>query len=187
MKVSVTILQLLVVLGSSTNAFLPSNTNNRQIVSTSTSTLYAETAVSDASTASSKPNVKTLGLLTFDLDDTLFPIAQCVKSANGMYLSLNVWEELNLRHLPYHDYAIKICYPGVNIICLQTLQFYRRNRPNNHFLKSLVVRNIVNTAGFVAAMERFGFEGVDAFDIVNTGKKVREELDAIDPEKAAGL
>jgi hypothetical protein len=36
-------------------------------------------------------------------------------------------------------------------------------------------------------MERFGFEGVDAFDIVNTGKKVREELDAIDPEKAAGL
>lgn len=124
MKVSVTILQLLVVLGSSANAFLPSITNKRQVVSTSTSTLYAETAVSDTSTASSKHNVKTLGLLTFDLDDTLYPIAQCVKSAN---------------------------------------------------------------AGFVAAMERFGFEGVDAFDIVNTGKKVREELDAIDPEKAAGL
>jgi hypothetical protein len=90
MKVSVTILQLLVVLGSSANAFLPSNTNKRQVVSTSTSTLYAETAASDTSTASSKPNVKTLGLLTFDLDDTLYPIAQCVKSANGMYLSLNV-------------------------------------------------------------------------------------------------
>ena len=42
-------------------------------------------------------------------------------------------------------------------------------------------------AAFVTAMERFGFEGVDAFDIVSTGRKVREELDAIDPEKAAGL
>lgn len=117
MKVSVTILKLLVVLGSSTNAFLPFNINHRKIVSTSTSTLYAETAVSDASTATSNSNVKTLGLLTFDLDDTLFPIAQCVKSANGMYLSLNVEEELNLQHLPCHDHVIKICCPGVNIIC----------------------------------------------------------------------
>jgi hypothetical protein len=36
-------------------------------------------------------------------------------------------------------------------------------------------------------MERFGFKGVDAFDIVNTGMKVREELALTDPEKAAGL
>ena len=36
-------------------------------------------------------------------------------------------------------------------------------------------------------MERYGFEGVDAFDIVKTGKEVREELAAIDSEKAAGL
>jgi hypothetical protein len=41
--------------------------------------------------------------------------------------------------------------------------------------------------GFVTAMERFGFKGVDAFDIVNTGMKVREELALTDPEKAAGL
>ena len=40
---------------------------------------------------------------------------------------------------------------------------------------------------FVTAMERFGFEGVNAFDIVNTGVKVREELAETDPEKAAGL
>jgi len=42
-------------------------------------------------------------------------------------------------------------------------------------------------AAFVTAMERFGFEGVNAFDIVNTGKLVREELHATDPEKAVGL
>ncbi len=36
-------------------------------------------------------------------------------------------------------------------------------------------------------MERYGFEGVDAFDIVKTGKEVREELSKVDPEKAAGL
>lgn len=36
-------------------------------------------------------------------------------------------------------------------------------------------------------MERFGFEGVNAFDIVNTGRIVREELAETEPEKAAGL
>jgi hypothetical protein len=36
-------------------------------------------------------------------------------------------------------------------------------------------------------MERYGFAGVNAFDIVNTGMKVREELAERDPEKAAGL
>jgi len=124
MNVSVTILHLLAVMGGSTNAFQPQNKNIRQIVTTSTSTLYADTAVSGASTDASKSDAKSLGLLTFDLDDTLYPIAQIVEDAN---------------------------------------------------------------AAFVTAMERFGFEGVDAFDIVNTGKEVREELHAIDPEKAAGL
>jgi len=124
MKVSTATFHLLAVLGVRTDAFLSHNKNHRQIVSSSTSTLYAESAVSDASTDLSKPSVKNLGLLTFDLDDTLYPIANVVDAAN---------------------------------------------------------------AGFVTAMERFGFEGVDAFDIVNTGKEVREELHAIDPEKAAGL
>ena len=45
----------------------------------------------------------------------------------------------------------------------------------------------LSIAAFVTAMERFGFEGVDAFDIVNTGKEVREELAKTDPEAAAGL
>jgi putative hydrolase of the HAD superfamily len=124
MKVSVTTLNILSVFGGSAHAFIPLNNNGLQIVPTSTSSLKADTAVSDASTESSKSSAKSLGLLTFDLDDTLYPIAQIVEDAN---------------------------------------------------------------AAFVTAMERFGFEGVDAFDIVNTGKEVREELHAIDPEKAAGL
>ena len=40
---------------------------------------------------------------------------------------------------------------------------------------------------FVQAMEKFGFPGLSAFDIVETGKQVREEIAAKDPEKAAGL
>lgn len=36
-------------------------------------------------------------------------------------------------------------------------------------------------------MEKFGFAGPSAMDIVNTGKQVREEIAAEDPEKAAGL
>jgi hypothetical protein len=77
--------------------------------------------------------------------------------------------------------------PGANIVCYKHYNFIEGIALTNLFFKFLVIRNIANAAGFVAAMERFGFEGVDAFDIVNTGKKVREELDAIDPEKAAGL
>jgi hypothetical protein len=88
MRVSVTILKLL-LLGGTANAFLHCSKNHRQIASTSTSTLYADTAVSDVSTEPSKSNVKSLGLLTFDLDDTLYPISQIVDDANGMFPLLN--------------------------------------------------------------------------------------------------
>lgn len=40
---------------------------------------------------------------------------------------------------------------------------------------------------FVEAMTRYGFEGLSAIDIVNTGKQVREEIAKTDPEKAAAL
>ena len=36
-------------------------------------------------------------------------------------------------------------------------------------------------------MEKYGFPGLSAFDIVETGKVVREEIAANDPEKAASL
>eukprot|EP00536_Pseudo-nitzschia_multiseries_P004411 jgi/Psemu1/285076/fgenesh1_pg.73_\ len=124
MRVSVAFFQAIAVCSTITDAFVPLGNNHRHIVSTPTSTLRAETAVSVSTSTSSKSAVKEIGLLTFDLDDTLYPIDQVVKDAN---------------------------------------------------------------AAFVKAMERFGFDGVDAFDIVNTGKEVREELSRTDPERAAGL
>mmetsp|Transcript_18602 Transcript_18602/g.51918 ORF Transcript_18602/g.51918 Transcript_18602/m.51918 type:complete len:412 (+) Transcript_18602:228-1463(+) len=124
MRVSATFFQAIAVFSTITDAFVPLSNSRRQIVTTSTSTLYSDTAVSDASSTSSEPGVQNIGLLTFDLDDTLYPIDQVVKDAN---------------------------------------------------------------AAFVTAMERFGFEGVDAFDIVTTGKEVREELSKTNPEKAAAL
>jgi hypothetical protein len=36
-------------------------------------------------------------------------------------------------------------------------------------------------------MELYGFPGLSAFDIVTTGKQVRNEMALTDPEKAAGL
>jgi len=44
-----------------------------------------------------------------------------------------------------------------------------------------------DSEAFVQAMEKYGFPGVSAFDIVETGKQVREEIAAKDPEKAAAL
>ena len=43
------------------------------------------------------------------------------------------------------------------------------------------------TEAFVEAMEKFGFSGLNAIDIVNTGKVVREEIAVEDPERAAAL
>jgi hypothetical protein len=36
-------------------------------------------------------------------------------------------------------------------------------------------------------MEKYGFPGLSAFNIVTTGKQVREEMAKTDPEKAAAL
>ena len=41
--------------------------------------------------------------------------------------------------------------------------------------------------GFVTAMERHGFPGVSAFDIVETGKQVRAEMAKTDPKDASAL
>jgi hypothetical protein len=67
---------------------------------------------------------KTLGLLTFDLDDTLYPIAPVIDEAN---------------------------------------------------------------AGFARAMNTFGFDGIQPKDIVETSKKIREEMSEKDPAGAAVL
>jgi putative hydrolase of the HAD superfamily len=124
MNLSLTITYALTTIGCGANAFQYRNKILREFVPSSTSALHVDNAISDVPLEATESSAKSLGLLTFDLDDTLYPISQIVDDAN---------------------------------------------------------------AAFVTAMERFGFEGVDAFDIVNTGKEVREELHAVDPEKAAGL
>jgi FMN phosphatase YigB (HAD superfamily) len=72
------------------------------------------------SSSSAKPK-PTLGLLTFDLDDTLYPVDPVINEANK---------------------------------------------------------------AFANAMARFGYTGIQPIDIVNTGKRIREEMD---PEEAAIL
>lgn len=105
----------------SSEAFSPAQVHT---TSRSSTQLYADTQEAPAATTVTRPKVQQLGLLTFDLDDTLYPIAQCVKAAND---------------------------------------------------------------AFVTAMEKYGFPGLSAFDIVETGKVVREEIAAEDPEKASSL
>lgn len=56
----------------------------------------------------------------------------------------------------------------------------------HHGTETLLIASMLSDA-FVEAMEKFGFPGLSAFDIVNTGKQVREEIAATDPEKAAAL
>jgi len=106
------------------NAFVSLNTEPGVKLATLHSLNTASTDVSDTTAPQSNSKVKHIGLLTFDLDDTLYPIATVVDDANS---------------------------------------------------------------AFVTAMERFGFDGVDAFSIVTTGKTIREELAESDPEAAAGL
>lgn len=106
-----------------TNAFVLHHPHP-PISRTATTRVLASTQEADATVTTNKPKVQELGLLTFDLDDTLYPIEPVIKAAND---------------------------------------------------------------AFVQAMEKFGFPGLSAFDIVETGKQVREEIAAKDPEKAAGL
>jgi putative hydrolase of the HAD superfamily len=81
----------------------------------------ADSSATVSGTAATPAAKATLGLLTFDLDDTLFPVAPVLDEAN---------------------------------------------------------------AAFARAMARFGYTGINPIDIVNTGKKIREELD---PQEAAVL
>mmetsp|Transcript_4925 Transcript_4925/g.7122 ORF Transcript_4925/g.7122 Transcript_4925/m.7122 type:complete len:406 (-) Transcript_4925:282-1499(-) len=91
--------------------------------------LAQSSGVADTATDTPIPNTKkakvtSLGLLTFDLDDTLYPIAEVIDAAN---------------------------------------------------------------TAFVTTMEKFGYSGLTPTDIVETGKLIREEIAAEDPQAAAVL
>jgi len=75
----VTLLCHLLISLSSTEAFTTSPPRG-SLVRTA---LFASTQQETSSVTSSKPKTQQLGLLTFDLDDTLYPIELVVRAANG--------------------------------------------------------------------------------------------------------
>jgi hypothetical protein len=70
-----------VVLLVESAAFAPVHHRVSRVASTRLRDAGAQTEA--APPAPSVPEVQELGLLTFDLDDTLYPIDQVVKAANG--------------------------------------------------------------------------------------------------------
>ena len=166
------------------NAFVSLNTEPGVKLATLHSLNTASTDVSDTTAPQSNSKVKHIGLLTFDLDDTLYPIATVVDDANCELLS---------HQLYCYCYCYCCCYllffesieathcrkPTITIIVPQFCFVCPMSNANDCFCYFI--------AAFVTAMERFGFDGVDAFSIVTTGKTIREELAESDPEAAAGL
>lgn len=97
---------------------------SRTSSSSSTKLQSASTEASIDETSTSKPKTKKLTLLTFDLDDTLYPINTILGEANE---------------------------------------------------------------AFARIMKNYGFDGIEPSQIVNTGRKIREEMAITDPEKSACL
>ncbi len=83
MKASVRVLRVfcLVAVGTVSDAFVPRA--YPQVSSRTATRVGASTQEADATATATKPKVQELGLLTFDLDDTLYPIEPVVKAANG--------------------------------------------------------------------------------------------------------
>lgn len=108
------------------NYHLPAVTALRSSSESHTETSSSTTTITNHKPIPKKTPSKTasLGLLTFDLDDTLYPIAPVIREAN---------------------------------------------------------------AAFARAMENFGYGMVQPGDIVQTGRKIREEIAATDPQRAAIL
>jgi hypothetical protein len=64
-------------------AFTPHPHPHQRVVGSTQQVLYSETEKASETATADKPIVKQLGLLTFDLDDTLYPILPVVEEANG--------------------------------------------------------------------------------------------------------
>jgi hypothetical protein len=57
----------------------------------------------------------------------------------------------------------------------------------SQYKHSQLSSSLTPSAAFAKAMERYGFKGVNPVDIVNTGKKIREEIGETDQVRAAIL
>ena len=78
MRVRISGTVLLPLLSLWADAFAPANRVARR-----SSFLFASTQQDEATVVAAKPTTQGLGLLTFDLDDTLYPIDPVVAAANG--------------------------------------------------------------------------------------------------------
>lgn len=78
----ITSISLVTLFSISVEAFVPPRVDNR------CSVLFADTQEATVEAPVKKPKVQQLGLLTFDLDDTLYPIEPCVEAANSAYTVL---------------------------------------------------------------------------------------------------
>ena len=81
MKTSIRVLHLVGLLAATSNAFFVPAHDSR-----TATRVWASTQADGATATASKPKVQELGLLTFDLDDTLYPIEPVIKAANGKKL-----------------------------------------------------------------------------------------------------
>jgi hypothetical protein len=72
---------------SSVNAFVSRQQRHPFVVSASVSRLHSTTSSAEAVTQEDvqAPRTKTLGLLTFDLDDTIYPLAPVIAEANAAF------------------------------------------------------------------------------------------------------
>lgn len=91
MRVTILLPQLLILLRTTALAFVSPNHRPARPLFAATSRLSAESSPSKSSSKTSTSSTssstaeKTLGLLTFDLDDTLYPIAPVLEGANTAF------------------------------------------------------------------------------------------------------
>lgn len=107
---------------STTNGFSFAPSRSSRVTSLSMTATDAATDSDTQSSPATKP--KKLAILTFDLDDTLYPVATVLDEANS---------------------------------------------------------------AFARAMKNFGYDDIQPEDIVKTGKKIRDDMAEVDPERSASL
>jgi hypothetical protein len=103
-----------------------------------------------------------LGLLTFDLDDTLYPVKVVIEE------------------------AVSCCKQGCEILMTEPAA-ETILKPTTFYSPLPFLPPTHQNNAFANAMHKFGYDGIQPSDIDETGKQIREEMAQTDPEKAAAL
>lgn len=110
---------------TTSHAFSPVTLKSSIDIRSDASTVFMTATVSDTSSPDAPPaKTKNLSILTFDLDDTLYPVSTVLSEAN---------------------------------------------------------------AAFARSMKQFGYDNIEPEDIVSTGKRIREDMAKIEPDRSAAL